>query len=231
MKLSIVIPCFNELRSITPLLEAVERVQLGEMQKEIIVIDDCSTDGTSDLLKNLSKRSDHTFLFHDNNQGKGRALRTGFEHVTGDIVIIQDADLEYDPSDYPELIRPIVTGTAKVVYGSRERNALNKTHSGLSFYAGGLFLTWLTNVLYGSRLTDEPTCYKVFDATLLKSIPLSCTRFEFCPEVTAKILRRGIPIAEVPISYNPRKPAEGKKIGFFDGLHAIWTLIWYRFFD
>jgi glycosyltransferase involved in cell wall biosynthesis len=225
MKLSIVIPCYNEKETILKLLEKVEAVDLGDVEKEIIIVDDKSTDGTRELLK--SQNSDHKLVLHGENRGKGYALRTGFEHVTGDIVIIQDADLEYDPEDYKQLIQPIVEGKARVVYGSRERK--KNEPSGKLFLLGGKFLTWLTNVLYGSDLTDEPTCYKVFDATLLKEIPLTCRRFEFCPEVTAKILKRGIDIAEEPISYYPRSKEQGKKINWRDGFEAVWTLIKYRF--
>jgi len=231
MKLSIVIPCYNEKATVEALLQAVERVDLGDIQKEILCIDDGSTDGTREILQRLASEGRCKALLHERNRGKGSALRTGFAHVTGDIIIIQDADLEYDPEDYPSLIASIVKGHERVVYGSRERHDDNRTHSGWSFYAGGLLLTWLTNLLYRSHLTDEPTCYKVFDASLLQSIPLTCKRFEFCPEVTAKILKRGIAIHEIPISYHPRKAGEGKKIGLRDGLQAIWTLLWYRLFE
>lgn len=227
MKLSVVIPCYNERENILKILEKINAVDLGKTEKEIIIVDDFSTDGTVEILRGLPS-GHYKIFFHTRNQGKGMALRTGFNHVTGDIVLIQDADLEYDPEDYPKLIEPLLSGEAKVVYGSRERNRHNKKHSGFSFYLGGKFLTWLTNLLYGSRLTDEPTCYKIFDAALLKSIPLTCRRFEFCPEVTAKILLRGIPIMELPISYYPRNSKEGKKIRFRDGVEAIWTLLKYR---
>ena len=229
MKLSVIIPCYNERETVLTLLKKVENVDLGAIEKEIIVVDDCSTDGTRELLRDLAKDSKNIFLFQERNQGKGSALRAGFRRMTGDIVIIQDADLEYDPNEYPQLIEPILRGEHRVVYGSRERNALNRTHSGNTYYAGGLFLTWLTNLLYGSALTDEPTCYKIFDAALLASIPLQCRRFEFCPEITAKLLRRGIVIKEVPISYHPRRAKDGKKIKIRDGLQAIWTLIKYRY--
>jgi dolichol-phosphate mannosyltransferase len=167
-------------------------------------------------------------LLQERNRGKGAAIRRGLEAVHGDIVIIQDADLEYNPDNYAALIAPILAGESRVVYGSRERNANNRLHSGMMFYAGGKFLSALTNLLYGSNITDEPTCYKVFDAKLLNSIPLTCTRFEFCPEVTAKILRRGIDIVEVPIDYFPRKKHEGKKINWRDGVEAVWTLLRWR---
>ena len=226
MKLSIVIPCYNERDTILKLVERVEQVDLGDVEREVIIVDDKSTDGTREIL--LSNNTDHKLVLHEENMGKGYALRTGFAHVTGDIVIVQDADLEYDPDDYKQLIQPIIEGKCRVVYGSRERNK-NNVRSGVLFYLGARFLTGLTNLLYGSKLTDEPTCYKVFAADLLKSIPLQCKRFEFCPEVTAKVLRQGIEIVELPISYYPRSRKEGKKINWRDGLEAIWTLIRYRF--
>lgn len=224
MKLSIVIPCYNEKDTILELLRQVEAVDLGDVEKEIVIVDDKSTDGTRELL--ISHNTSHKLVLHEQNMGKGFALRTGFEHVTGDIVIVQDADLEYDPNDYRQLIQPIVEGKAQVVYGSRERK--KNVSSGAIFHLGGKVLTWLTNLLYGSDLTDEPTCYKVFDARLLKEVPLTCKRFEFCPEVTAKILKRGIEIVEEPISYRPRSKSQGKKINWRDGIEAIWTLIKYR---
>jgi len=226
MKLSIIIPCYNEKQTILKILKRINNVAIPDIEKEIIIIDDASTDGTRDLLKRNNKK--YKVIFHKKNQGKGSAIRSGLNEATGSIILIQDADLEYNPEDYAKLIQPILHNEAKVVYGSRERNKENKQHSGLQFYIGGLFLTWLTNFLYGSKLTDEATCYKVFDAKILKEISLKCRRFEFCPEITAKILKQGIKIKEIPISYNPRKKTEGKKIGFLDGLHAIWTLIRYR---
>jgi len=163
--------------------------------------------------------------------GKGFSIRRGLEVATGDIVIIQDADLEYNPDNYMALIQPIIEGKTRIVYGSRERNEANKQHSGRMFYLGALMLTWLSNILYGSKLTDEPTCYKVFDRETLLDIPLRCTRFEFCPEVTAKALRRKLDIVEVPIDYFPRTRREGKKINWRDGLEAVWTLFRYRVSD
>jgi glycosyltransferase involved in cell wall biosynthesis len=225
--LSIIIPCYNEEHTILELLRRVEAADIGEVDKQIIIVDDGSTDGTVELLRNHA--SGHTLLLSERNAGKGSAIRKGLEAVTGDIVIIQDADLEYNPDDYSALIAPILAGTSSVVYGSRERNTDNRTHSGVTYYAGGKFLSALTNILFGSSITDEPTCYKVFDAALLRSIPLSCTRFEFCPEVTAKVLRRGIEIVEVPIDYFPRKKDEGKKIRLRDGIEAVWTLLKFRF--
>jgi dolichol-phosphate mannosyltransferase len=225
--LSIIIPCYNEASTILELLRRVENADIGDVRKEIIIVDDGSTDATPDLLRRHA--SHHTLLLTGGNEGKGAAIRKGLAVTTGDIVIIQDADLEYNPNNYRDIIAPIVSGEHKVVYGSRERNLNNRVHSGVAFYAGGKFLSLLTNILYGSSITDEPTCYKAFDAALLKSIPLTCTRFEFCPEVTSKVLRRNIDIVEVPIDYYPRKKDEGKKIRWRDGVEAIWTLVKYRF--
>ena len=225
--LSVLIPCYNEMATLPELLRRVEAADAGPVHKEIILVDDGSTDGTREFLATLQGR--HTVLLHDKNQGKGAAIRTGLAAATGDFILVQDADLEYNPDNYIELLQPLLQKQTKVVYGSRIRNRKNKRHSGYGYYAGGVFLSKLTNLLYGSDITDEPTCYKVFEANLLKSIPLSCTGFEFCPEVTAKVLRRGQQIVEVPIDYFPRKASEGKKIRLSDGIEAIWTLLKYRF--
>ncbi|MFZ1731625.1 MAG: glycosyltransferase family 2 protein [Bacteroidota bacterium] len=233
--LSIIIPCYNEESTILELLRRVGKADIGEVRKQIIIVDDGSTDRTRALLTELaSERAadsavGHIVILQPHNQGKGAAIRRGLEEVRGDVVIIQDADLEYNPENYASLIAPILAGRSRVVYGSRERNLNNRLHSGVAFYAGGKFLSALTNLLYGSAITDEPTCYKVFEAALIRDIPLTCTRFEFCPEVTAKVLRRGIAIEEIPIDYFPRKKHEGKKINWRDGVEAIWTLFRYRF--
>ena len=168
-------------------------------------------------------------IFREKNKGKGTAIRTGLANVTGDIVIIQDADLEYDPNDYPKLVEPILTGKANVVYGSRILGKSRKSY--WSFYMGGRFLSFLANLLYNAKITDEPTCYKVFRADMIKNINLKCRRFEFCPEVTAKVRKKGYKIYEVPIHYEPRSLKEGKKINWKDGLEAIWTLIKYKFVE
>jgi glycosyltransferase involved in cell wall biosynthesis len=227
--LSILIPVYNEENTIRRVIDAVQSVVLPSVAKEIIVVDDGSSDQTA---KVLEKTDGITFIRHPENQGKGAAIRTAIKQCTGDVVIIQDADMEYDPNDYPLLIEPILQGACKVVYGSRRLKKSNKQHSALSFFLGGVGLTMLTNLLYpGARITDEPTCYKTFDGDLLRSIPLRCTGFEFCPEVTAKVLKRGQRIVEVPISYFPRHISEGKKIKWRDGVIAIWTLIRFRFTD
>ena len=229
MKLSIIMPVYNEKNTIEEIIRRVSGVE--GIEKELIIVDDFSTDGTRELLRkyqNSARRNNMEIVFHDQNLGKGMAIRTGLKKVTGDLVIIQDADLEYDPNDYLKLVQPIVEEGAFVVYGSRSLSHRNKM-SYLRYHIGGQVVTWWTNRLYGCRLTDEPTCYKLFRANLLKSLRLSCKRFEFCPEVTAKIRKRGIEILEVPISYNPRKIKEGKKIRWKDGIQAIWTLLKYRF--
>lgn len=225
--LSVIIPVFNEKNTILELIDRVHQVNLSDgFSKEIIVVDDGSTDGTSDLLSSLSSIK---LISHERNLGKGAALITGIKQSNGDYIIVQDADLEYDPQDFNVLLSRITVGDVKVVYGSRQLKKQKQRHSGLSFYFGGLFLTWLTNILYGQSITDEPTCYKMFEAKLLKSLPLTCKRFEFCPEVTALLFNRKIKIVEVPINYYPRDKMHGKKIGYRDGLEAIWTLIKYKF--
>lgn len=235
MKLSIIMPVYNEKNTIEEIIKKVGGVT--GIEKELIIVDDFSTDGTRKFLKkytgncNIPQGTEVVKIsFHDKNLGKGMAIRTGLKNVTGDMVIIQDADLEYDPNDYLKLVKPIVEDGADVVYGSRLLSHKNKM-SYLRYFIGGQIVTWFTNLLYNSSLTDEPTCYKLFRADILKSLRLNCKRFEFCPEVTAKIRKRGIKIIEVPISYEPRKIKEGKKITWKDGLQAIWTLLRYRFKD
>ncbi len=224
MKLSVIMPVYNEVGTIA---EIVRRVQAVQLPKELIIVDDGSTDGTREFLRQLPP-DEATVLFHERNLGKGAAIRTALEHVSGEIVIIQDADLEYDPNDYPALVQPIVEGTAQVVFGSRVLRRDNP-YSHLRFYVGGRLLSILANLLYGIRITDEPTCYKVFRREVIKGLNLQCRKFEFCPEVTAKVARRGIPIHEVPIRYSPRTLDQGKKISWKDGLVAIWALLKYRF--
>jgi dolichol-phosphate mannosyltransferase len=223
MKISVIMPVVNEAHTIGPILERVLAVPL---EKEIIVVDDGSTDGTWEALQRYA--SSCTLLRHSRNQGKGAAIRTALYYVTGDIVITQDADLEYDPEDYQKLIDPIIKGSADVVYGSRLLNGRLPT-AGLMFYLGGRFLTWLANFLYGLHITDEATGYKVFRTKVIRGLPLVSKGFEFCPEVTALLGLRHIPIFEVPISYHPRSISEGKKIRWRDGFIAIWILIHYRF--
>ncbi len=226
MNLSVVIPVFNEKDTIQEILQQVRATNLAY---EIIIVDDGSTDGTREILKQEECQPQTTVIYHAHNQGKGAAVRTGFDRASGDILLIQDADLEYDPRDYPALIRPIEEGRVKVVYGSRflgPRKAMLFWHM-----LGNKLLTLLTNILYNTILSDMETCYKVFRADIIKGIPLRSRRFEFEPEITAKVLKRGHRIFEVPISYYGREYHEGKKISWRDGPRAAWTLLKYRFVD
>lgn len=227
MKISIVIPVYNEHATVEKL---IERVDATPWVKEIILIDDFSTDGTRDLLKKYEDKEDHKVLYHDHNKGKGAALRTGFQAVTGDIIIIQDADLEYNPDEYGNLLEPITDGRADVVYGSR---FLSGPHRVLFFwhYVGNKALTTLSNMVTNLNLTDMETCYKAFTKEVLDSIKLKCNRFGFEPEFTNKIAKRNFRIYEVPISYSGRDYTEGKKIGWKDGVAAIWFILKYRFVD
>ena len=226
MKLSVVIPVYNEIGTIK---EILNRVQSVPQDKEIIVVDDRSTDGTREWLTQISNNN-ITVLFHPVNGGKGAALRTGFEHVTGDIVIIQDADLEYDPGEYGRLIEPILDGRADVVYGSRFTGGPQRV---LFFwhYVGNKFLTLLSNMLTNLNLSDMETCYKVFRAHLLEKITIKSNRFGFEPEITAKFAGLKCRIYEIPISYSGRNYEEGKKITWRDGLAALFHVIRFRFFD
>ncbi|MBN1504975.1 MAG: glycosyltransferase family 2 protein [Candidatus Eisenbacteria bacterium] len=227
MKLSVIIPVYNEVNTIRELLSRVEAV---DIQKEIILVDDFSTDGTREYLASLGNRPGLKVILHERNMGKGRAIRTAIPHVAGDVVVIQDADLEYDPQDYHKLVAPIAEGRASVVYGSRYSNPENELPF-TRFKVAVLLLTAMANVLFRARITDEATCYKAFKSEVLKGIPLKCERFEFCPEVTAKVRKRGYRIVEVPISFRYRTAKEGKKIGWRDGVEAVLTLIKYRFTD
>jgi dolichol-phosphate mannosyltransferase len=229
MILSVLIPVYNEGKTIRKVIDAVKKADTGNIRKEIVVVDDGSKDNTLTILKQIKGIK---LIRHTKNQGKGAAIRTAIKHATGDIIIIQDADLEYNPNEYMSLIKPIIERKAKVVYGSRRLKKGNVQYAGISFLIGGLALNIITNLLYPKlRITDEPTCYKVFKSDVIKSINLKCKRFEFCPEVTAKIAKKGIKILEVPISYHPRSVKEGKKIKWRDGIEAVWTLLKYRFID
>jgi glycosyltransferase involved in cell wall biosynthesis len=246
VKLSIIMPVYNEVVTLEEIIQRVRAVDLTvnedgrnplfdspiTLEREIVIIDDGSTDGTRAILDRWQAEAagDLQIIYHLRNGGKGAALRTGFEHATGDIFVIQDADLEYDPRDYIKLLEPILEGRTPVVYGSRflggPRSAMSLTHT-----LGNKGVTWLTNLLYGTILSDMETCYKCFRRDVIANVPLHSRRFEIEPELTAKILKRGYSIFEVPISYNGREFHEGKKLTWRDGFSAILTLIRYRFVD
>ena len=242
MRLSVIIPVYNERKTIETLINRVLKV---DIDKEILIVDDFSTDGTRELLESRCEQdSNLRILYHERNQGKGFAIRTALGHVKGNIVLIQDADLEYDPEEYHNLLDPIIKGKAKIVYGSRFYKVKRitfmknwiirslKKHPFELLYIGNFvciqILNFLVYVLYHTKITDEATCYKVFDRSVMNDINLKCRRFEFCPEFTAKVLKKGYEIYEIPISYAPRENLEGKKITWKDGLWAIYTLIKYR---
>ena len=228
MKLSIVIPCFNERSTIQQIIEAVSRAPYEP--KEIIVVDDCSTDGTKEYLQSELAHSVDRILFHDKNQGKGAALRTGIAAATGDLLIIQDADLEYDPQEYGKLVAPILSGKADVVFGSRFMG--EGAHRVVYFWhrVGNGFLTLLSNIFTNINLTDMETCYKVFRREIIQGIKIEENRFGFEPEITAKVSKLGCRIYEVGISYYGRTYEDGKKIGWRDGIRAIYCIIKYNVF-
>ena len=223
-KLSVIIPVYDERTTVAEIIRRVLAVDLP-LDREIVVVDDGSTDGTREVLPHLADSTVRVVL-HPDNRGKGAAIRTGLAHATGDLVIIQDADLEYDPADWPRLLAPVFAGKARVVYGSRftgERRNMLFWH-----WVGNRFLTLTTNVLYNTTLSDMETCYKLFDRQILDGLTLTANRFGFEPEVTAKVLRSGERIYEVPISYTGREFDEGKKITWKDGFTALWTLVRHR---
>ncbi|MDD5072395.1 MAG: glycosyltransferase family 2 protein [Candidatus Omnitrophica bacterium] len=228
MKVSVIIPVYNEARTIK---EILKKVTDSDVVDEIIIVDDFSKDDTMKILESLSLKGVKVYS-HDKNRGKGAAIRTGLKNASGDIIIFQDADLEYDPGDYPELVKPIKEGKADVVYGSRFLNRKDLFHCKKVFYLthfiGNKFLNFMVMLLYGARLTDMETCYKVIKKEILDGIDLSARGFEIEPEITAKLLRKGVKIYEVPISYVPRDYQEGKKISWRDGLKALYVLVKYR---
>ena len=240
MKLSIVMPVYNEIGTIADIIQRVRAVDLKvpvgygpedgavvELDREIVVVDDGSTDGTRRILRALEDRLGVTVILHERNQGKGAAVRTGLDHASGEVVLIQDADLEYDPRDFPALLQPILENRSQVVYGSRFRGGPTKA---MFFWhmLGNRFLTLVTNVLYNTILSDMETCYKVFTREVAEQLDLKAPGWGFDPEITAQILKRGYRIYEVPISYTGREFEEGKKISWRDGLTVLWTLIKYR---
>lgn len=227
MKLSVIIPVYNEVESIETILK---RVQSAKLAHEILVVDDGSKDGTREFLKKLDGKKGVRVILHEKNRGKGAAVRTGMSAAKGDVLLIQDADLEYDPRDYPELLRPIEEGLADVVYGSR---FLGRAHRVTMFWhlVANQLLTLMTNILYNTILTDMETGYKVFRREVLDGMVLRANSFDFEPEFTAKILKRNFRIFEVPITFNPRDYAQGKKIKLQDAFEAVWTLIKYRFVE
>ena len=230
MKLSIVMPVYNEKETI---LKIVEKVIALDIEKEIIIVDDCSTDGTCELIKEKldGKYPEIRVFYHVANQGKGAALRTGFKHVKGEIVTIQDADLEYEPEEFKDLIKPITDGFADVVYGSRLSGGKPQRMYLFWHLVGNKFLTLIANLLYNTTISDMETCYKVMTKRVLNSISLKSKRFNIEPEITAKIFKQHYRVYEMPISYYGRDYSEGKKISWIDGFSAIWTLIKYRFMD
>jgi glycosyltransferase involved in cell wall biosynthesis len=237
MKLSIVMPVYNEIGTLAEIVRRVRAVKLAvevgygadngsvvEFDREIVIVDDGSTDGSRDILKRLESEPDVVVIFHEHNQGKGGAVRTGLQHASGDVLVVQDADLEYDPRDYPALLKPIVEGRAKVVYGSRFRGGPTRT---MFFWhmMGNHFLTLMTNILFNTILSDMETGYKVFTREVAAQLDLRSPGWGFDPEITAQILKRGYRIYEVPISYTGREFEEGKKISWRDGLTVLWTLV------
>jgi glycosyltransferase involved in cell wall biosynthesis len=219
---SVIVPVFNEAAHVEELLQAI---LASPVEKEIVIVDDGSTDGTREKLSAIPLPNNVTVIFHEKNFGKGAAIRTALARARGEFILIQDSDLEYDPQDYPALLLPLQAGAANVVYGVRP----DRPERGLRFFLGAKLLTHLANFLYRASIHDEATCYKVFRRSLIAQIDLQCRRFEFCPEVTAKLCRLGERIAEVPIRYTPRSTGEGKKIRHSDGWLAIWTLFRFRF--
>ena len=227
MKLSILMPVYNEEATLE---EITRRVMALPIEKELILVDDCSTDRTREILQQYEGRPEMKVVYLDKNHGKGRAVRTALDHATGEVVVVQDADLEYNPAELVPLLAHIERGEVDVVFGSR-RLKKDNPRSLLTFFIGGMTLNWITCRMYRIQITDCATCYKMMKTDLMRSLSLRCERFEFCPEVIAKLAKRNIPIVELPISYAPRTIEEGKKIRWRDGVEALWTLLKYRLSD
>jgi len=228
MKLSIIIPVYNEEKTIKEIIKRILAVKMPGVVKELVIVDDKSTDGTRKILEEIKKKHpEFKVFYHRQNQGKGAAVRTGLKHATGDYLIVQDADLEYDPQDIPRLLKPILEGKAQVVYGSR----FTGEHRNMFFWhmVGNKFLSLVTNVLYNTTLSDMEVCYKLFSRQALRGVGLKENRWGFDPEVTVKFLKKGIRIYEVPISYAGREVKEGKKISWRNGFRILWVLLKYRF--
>lgn len=227
LTLSVIMPVYNEEDTVS---EIVRRVREIDLVTEIVIVDDGSQDGTREILQELSSLPDVFVVEHDHNQGKGAAVVTGMRASRGKLMVVQDADLEYDPKDYEKLVQPLLEGQCDIVYGSRFSHTKIQTKNLMNLLANK-FLTLMTNLIYGSQLTDMETCYKVFRREVVEDMTIHARRFEFEPEFTAKVLKRGYRIIEVPISFDPRGYSEGKKINAWDGVVALWTLIKYRFMD
>lgn len=238
MKLSIIVPVFNEEKTVSQMLEKISRLEMDNIIKQVIIVNDGSTDRTEDEIENFVKNhSEIKVINHTENQGKGAAVITGIKNATGDYIIIQDADLEYNPEDMKKLVKPVLDGVSKVAYGTRLKRLPSfskdeRTPQFLLHYIGNKCLSLLTSVLYGQWITDMETCYKLFPKKAVVNIQLNSKRFDFEPEITAKLLKRGYKILEIPISTTPRGYNEGKKLNTFkDGFLALWTLLKYRFVD
>jgi len=231
MKLSIIIPVYNEEKTLPKIVEKLEKLDLGDISKEILIVNDASTDSSAEAMKILGKKYRNIIIFnHEKNQGKGAAIRTGFSNFTGDIAVIQDGDLEYNPEDFKRMIKLIIEKKTKVVYGSRLLGRVTGFNIA-SHYYGNLFLSFITQILYNAKITDMETCYKMMSREVAKNLKLKSNGFNIEPEITAKIIKRGYKIIEIPINYNCRTFEEGKKITWRDGIVAVYCLFKYRFFN